>query len=300
MTYLHILTYASVAVFVVAIVVRAVRLATTPVHLRWELYPVAHEKDRVRYGGSYFEELDWWTKKREKSMLGELKVMIPEILLQKGLWENNRSMWLWSLLMHNGLYLVIGFAGLAIIGALAGTATEFGSLIKQVAYIVGLIGYIIGVIGTAGLFVLRIGSYRLRSFSPPVAYFNLLFLLALFATGTYLFAVGNEPVDAIAGFAHELITFSPNAVPAGIGGLHLTIAMLFVLYLPFTHMTHFFTKYFTYHAVRWNDEPNLPGSKLEKAIQRQLGYPVSWAAPHLKADGKKNWADIALDTGEDK
>ena len=100
MTLLHILTYASIVIFVIAIAVRAARLATTPVHLRWELYPVAHEKDRVQYGGSYFEELDWWTKPRETSMFGQVKVMIPEILLLKGVWEHNRSLWPGSFAMH--------------------------------------------------------------------------------------------------------------------------------------------------------------------------------------------------------
>ena len=59
MPLLHILTYASLTVFIAALAARAIRLATTPAHLRWELYPVAHEKDRARYGGSYFEEVDW-------------------------------------------------------------------------------------------------------------------------------------------------------------------------------------------------------------------------------------------------
>ena len=43
-----------------------------PMHVRWELYPVAHEKGRASYGGSYFEEVDWWTKPREVDKLGEV------------------------------------------------------------------------------------------------------------------------------------------------------------------------------------------------------------------------------------
>ena len=68
-------TYASVAVFVIAVVTKFVKYASMPIHLRWELYPVAHEKGRAHYGGSYLEEPDWWTKSRESSLIGELKVM---------------------------------------------------------------------------------------------------------------------------------------------------------------------------------------------------------------------------------
>jgi hypothetical protein len=39
---------------------------------------------------------------------------------------------------------------------------------------------------------------------------------------------------------------------------------------------------------------------MEKEITEALGYPVSWSAPHLKADGKKTWADIATEEVDKK
>lgn len=299
MTVLHILAYAAAAVFVIVVAIRTIRLATTPTHLRWELYPVAHEKGKVSYGGSYLEEKDWWTKPRKKSMLGELKVMIPEILLLKGVWEHHRSMWLWSFPMHFGLYLVIGCAVLVVISAFTGTQTGIGATLSQAGWVVGLLGYILGTLGAFGLFFYRMFSPKTRGFTPISAYFNLIFLFVLFASGLYLFVTVTNPIGGLAAFCHGFLTFSSGPAPAGAAAIHLTVALLFMLYLPFTHMTHFIAKYFTYHSVRWNDEPNLPGSKLEAAIQRQLKYPVSWSAPHLKADGKKSWADIATDTEVD-
>ena len=78
------LSYVSIAVFLAAVIYRAVKLSRLPMHLRWELYPVAHEKGRASYGGSYLEESDWWTKPRQSSLAGEMKVMLPEILLLAG------------------------------------------------------------------------------------------------------------------------------------------------------------------------------------------------------------------------
>ena len=79
------------------------------------------------------------------------------------------------------------------------------------------------------------------------------------------------------------------------GYIHIYIILAFIAYLPYTHMSHFFTKYFTYHKVRWDDEANTKGSKIESRVSKLLNQPVTWSAPHIGADGVKNWLII---TGE--
>ena len=66
-----------------------------------------------------------------------------------------------------------------------------------------------------------------------------------------------------------------------------------MIYLPFTHMTHFVGKYFTYHKVRWEDSPNVKGSELERRIGEALGYRLTWSAPHIKTGG--SWAEAATE-----
>ena len=68
-------------------------MAKLPMHLRWELSPVPHEKGKSQYGGSYLEEYDWWTKKREKSLINEAIYMGKEIFFLKGVFENNKKLW---------------------------------------------------------------------------------------------------------------------------------------------------------------------------------------------------------------
>ncbi|MGC8763094.1 MAG: hypothetical protein ACP5VN_05590 [Acidobacteriota bacterium] len=85
--------YLSAAVFFIATAARAVLYARQPIHLRWELYPVPHEHpERVKHGGSYFEELDWWKKPPSFNLLGELSFMVPEMLFLKALHEFNRKL----------------------------------------------------------------------------------------------------------------------------------------------------------------------------------------------------------------
>ena len=89
-------------------------------HVRWELYPVAHEGKRAHYGGSYLEESEWWKKKREVSLWGELKVMVPEIVFLVALKEHNSRLWSRSFPFHFGLYLVGACTALMMLSGLLG------------------------------------------------------------------------------------------------------------------------------------------------------------------------------------
>ncbi len=74
----------------------------------------------------------------------------------------------------------------------------------------------------------------------------------------------------------------------------VVMGSLLVAYIPLTHMSHFFTKWFMYHDIRWSDEPNVVrGGPIERKLLKSLNYPVSWSAAHIGGDGKKNWVDVA-------
>jgi len=160
---LLVVAYASIAVFVAAVAIRALKIARLPIHLRWELYPVAHEKGRAHYGGSYLEEPDWWTKPRQSSRVGELKVMIPEILLLAGVWEHNRKHWFRSFPFHFGLYLLAGLVVLLLAGGIATAAGidvtadggVAGKVLHHVTYVVGYAGLGLGLIGAVALLATR-------------------------------------------------------------------------------------------------------------------------------------------------
>ena len=160
---LVVLAYLCVAVFLVAVASRFIKIMSLPIHLRWELYPVAHEKGRAHYGGSYLEESNWWTKPRESSKAGELKVMIPEILLLAGVWEHNKSHWARTFPFHFGLYLLAGTVALLILGGIlsavgmnvAADGNVIGQALYHLTYIVGFAGFGIGLLGALGLLLRR-------------------------------------------------------------------------------------------------------------------------------------------------
>ncbi|MFH2012531.1 MAG: respiratory nitrate reductase subunit gamma [Pseudomonadota bacterium] len=297
---LLILSYLGIGIFVVVILGKIIKYFTMPLHLRWELYPLPHEKGR-EYGGSYFEELDWWEKPIEKSMMGQVKFMIPEILFVRALYHDNRKLWYVSFPFHFGLYLVIACMALLFVGAVvnvAGLSTQnaISVFLQSLAVILGAVGFILGTIGSVGLLLRRTFNEDLRSFAAPADYFNLVFILAIFLSGLLSWLYFDSTLAVSREYMKSLITFSPIAVGGSSLVIHIILLSLFLIYLPFTHMTHFIGKYFTWHEVRWDDRINIRGSDIEAKVNKLLNVKQTWSAPHMKPG--KTWAEIATEEVE--
>jgi len=297
---LQLLSYLAVVVFVVGILTKVVKYLRMPIHVRWELYPIPHEKGR-EYGGSYFEEVNWWEKPMEKSFIGQIKFMVPEILFVRGLYHDNRKLWWASFPFHFGIYLVIGWLVLLLIGALfniAGLSSEStpAVLLQSLAVIFGAVGFVLGATGCIGLLILRTFDSDLRAFAAPKDYFNLVFILAIFLTGLLAWSSSDPSFVIFRDYLEGVITFNPATIESSLVLVNIILLSLFLMYLPFTHMTHFFAKYFMWDKVRWDDERNLRGSTMEAKVKQVLNYRQNWSAPHIKP-GKK-WAETATEEVE--
>ncbi|MCB2201101.1 hypothetical protein KQI63_17010 [bacterium] len=302
----HVLTYLGAALFLIGGAVRIIRVARMPLHLRWELYPVPHEKGKAHYGGSVLEETDWWLTKREVDHWGELVVMLEEILLLKGVWEHNRSLWYASFPLHFGLYLLIGNIALLIVGGifeLSGVQLGVGSMGQVFSFLllvvsgVGIAGGVMGLFGALFMLYKRLFVRQLRMYANAGTYLNAIFLGAIFLSALVVFGTDANAPQRLATIYAGLISAGnlPHLTLAM--QWHLGICLAFAAYLPLTHMSHLFTKYFMYHDIRWEDTPNTPGGKLEDRIAAQVNQKVSWAAPHIQGGGTKTWVDVATSTG---
>jgi nitrate reductase gamma subunit len=300
----YVVAYIAVGIFVVACLARFFMWSKMPMHMRWELYPVAHEPGRAHYGGSYLEEVDWWKKPRHSSLWGELKAMVPEILFLVALKENNKKMWNVSFPFHFGLYLVIGCTGLmmgsAVLGAISPAilAGGFGKLLRVAIMACGYGGLGLSLLGALGLLSRRLGDAELKDFTSPADIFNLVFFLLAFGFTLANLVLFDRDFSRTFAFVYGLVTFNMVPLPGGSTQAWMTTISVvlmgaLVAYIPMTHMSHFIGKYFAYHAIRWNDEPNLKGGDQEAPINDLLHRPVSWSAPHIQGDGKKTWADVA-------
>lgn len=293
---LLVVSWVLLVVFIVAFVLRTIKIARLPVHLRWELAPVPHEKGRSHYGGSYLEAYEWWTKPREKDMARELLYMLQEILLLKSVWKNNRRLWWFSFPFHIGMYVLIAAAALLLLtGVLEVVGVQSAGDWRDGISLLAGAGFAVGGIGALGLLVSRLAERRLREFTTPAALFNLILLLAIFASGAYAAAVSRDLASQVWGFGAALATADASVQLPGALTVHLMLALAFLAYLPFSRMMHFVAKYFTYHEVRWDDEPVTAGGRLEREASRLLEQPVTWGAPHVNANGSKNWIDVATE-----
>jgi len=286
----QLLLYAATLFFLGALIVRGVRYARQPVHLRWELYPVAHEKGRARYGGSHFEEPEHWARPRRVDRLGETRAMAAEIFLLAGVRHHNPRLWWWSWPFHAGVYLVIVWLVL-LLGAgalLARTAAVPGALASAID-MAGFAGLGLGIAGAVGLFCRRLTDPALRAYNAPADVVNLLAWLAYlgWTLGAHLPAGGFAALVAI---ARDLVALRP-AVLAWPVAVELTLGAMLLAYLPLTRMFHFAAKYFLYHDVRWHDAPNPRGGRLERRLLQAMDYGVAWNAPHVA--GAATWGDAA-------
>jgi len=303
MTSLQMLTYFSLLVFVVGAALKALKYLKMPIHLRWELYPVAHEKGR-EYGGSYFEDMDWWTKPRKKSLMGELKFMIPEILFIRALYHHNSKMWNASFPFHGGLYLLIGLLCLLFIGAVAqalGFRVSPDShwiffMLYYITIFIGFMGLTSAFWGCARLLINRFTDEDLKAYSAPLDYINLFFILAILLSALNAWLFVDNGFILARRYIQSLIAWKPFLSDSLALKTEIALFALFLIYFPFTQMTHMFTKYFAYHNVRWEDEPNLRGNEVEARVKAVLQRKVTWAAPHVPT-GRK-WSEIPKENNE--
>lgn len=271
-------------VFVAVCGWRALKYARAPEHLRWDLYPVAHEPGRD-HGGSHLEQKDWWSRPRRKSHWGEISFMMLEIFLLRGVWENNRRVWWGSLPFHWGLYLlVITTVGLF----LAAFGLTFGPWSAALT-VAGLLGGGLTAVGALILLIIRSTDPRLRPCTSPLDRLNLALLVLLGALSAGVAAAPGGMATVVTAVG-QLVRLRPPEVSFLIG-MQMTVAALFLFYFPFTRMIHFFAKYFTYHHVRFDDRQVEPGSVLEKRLRASLDFGVTWSAEHLKTG--KTWLEIA-------
>jgi len=193
------LLYIAIATFVITLLIRSFRYARMPIHLRWETYPVPHEEGKVV----------------------EFKELLSELLFIKRVFYNKPKLWLFTYPLHLGIYLILTWLTLLVIGSLAtisgilrlNVVTPYHYLMSVVAYLgAGLI-----LLGSISLILYRIINDEMRRYTVPIDYFNLI-LIALVAISGIVAWCSTDPlfVNAVQ-YVASLITFNimttiPNTI----------------------------------------------------------------------------------------
>jgi nitrate reductase gamma subunit len=278
-----IITFCVIGLFIIAILYRIASLKRLPSHLRWELAPIPGEKGKGKYGGSYLEEYEWWDKKRNIDRISPILYMLEEILFMKGVLKNNKSLWPLTTALHLGIYLAAGLLVFSIINAIligTGVPQNILNVFLIIATVFAFAGYILGIIGSLGLIIKRIVDSNLKPFTTLSRYFNLVFLAAVFISGLCSLLILPDFSYQLGVYLQKTFTLDMSLlVPVSLS-VHIIISLLFFLYLPTTDMAHFFTKYFLYEEVRWNDKP--VDENMESELNSLLTQQSEWSAEHTK------------------
>lgn len=292
---LSIISYLSILLFVGISVYKAYQFAEMPLHGRMDLYPVPKEAG-FEHGGSYYEQVLWWSKPHEVSHFREIVEMLKEIIFIKKLFENQRPLWWISYSLHLGIYFVMAWTILLVAGAIfnlngiaiaASSSNILGLLIFYLTALTGYVGLALATFGSGALFVRRVFDNTLKKYTTPQEYFNLLLLFATAVTGIITW-LGDLSFQFAREITANLITFHPfNA--SGLLTLHIILVGIMLTYIPISKMSHYVGKYFTFHKVLWDNNPNLKGSAIEQQVKKATSFrpTTSWSAPHIKPPVEK-------------
>ena len=245
--------------FLILTALRAWKLHRYPIHSRLELYPVPKEGDgRAEYGGSYFEEPEWWNKPRAINRSHETRDILKEMLFIRKLFWNNRTLWWASYLFHLGIYALFAWTVLLLLA----TLWPFSALIV-LALIALVLGFILATVGAILLLLRRILDTTLRSYTTALEYGNLLLILAVLITGLLSWTFITSPFQV----ASNLLFFGGLALqPLVIA--HLILLSLMLIYIPLSKMSHYVGKFFAFHKVLWDNDPNRQGSEVNERVKK--------------------------------
>jgi len=293
----YLATAVSAVVFIAACVWRVVLFARSPLHLRWELYPVPHEApERVAHGGSYFEQSEWWRHAPVSNLAGELAFMVPEMLFLHALRTFNRPLWYRSFPFHFGLYLLAGSLALLAGSVIAAPlAVSLAAALSLLALLAGVAGLLSSIVGAIGLLHRRLTDRALQVSTTPGDIFNLVFFIGALALIGVGYAARPAGAPGAATLLKGLLTWDlAVSVPTTVG-LGIIASAALVAYIPLTHMSHFIAKYFTYHSVRWDDEPLVHNERRARRMAEYLVYRPTWSAPHIRGGESRTWAEVVAE-----
>jgi nitrate reductase gamma subunit len=204
--------YIAVALCLLSTAWRFVRWLSLPPHVKWTLYPVP------------------------EGLTGQLRYMAKEMFTFETLYKFNRRLWFGSFSLHMAMVGAVLFFILYLSGWSTISAVQVCLSVILIAAI-----YIIG---------LRIYDKNLRLLSNFEEFFNLVFLAGVAAAG--LAASAPYVPVSLRRYFFGLVQFQPDvSFLSVVHILAVFLGGLFLMYLPFSKMIHYVSKYFTYHHINW-------------------------------------------------
>jgi nitrate reductase gamma subunit len=157
--------------------------------------------------------------------------MLREVIWFESLFRANKWIWLFGMLFHGALWLVL----LRHIRYFIDPVWTWVLLIQPIGKYAGFVM----MIGLIGLLVRRIVVERIRYISSPSDYLMLVLLLAIGGSGLMMTFVLHTDIVQFKAFMLGVMTFSWQPIPPDpILLLHLTAVLLLMIIFPYSKLLH--------------------------------------------------------------
>lgn len=182
-----------------------------------------------------------------------VKNVLMEAFLFPGLFRSDKVLWTFSWIFHATLALV-----------LVGHARVFTGIADRMLLALGLSPAAIDTVsavtgGTAGIVLLatgalllirRVGIPRVREVSLPADFAALLLVLAIIVTGNAMRFGAHFDLQQTRAWTVSLLRFSPEVPADAAFLLHVLLAQVLLIFIPFSKILHFGGIFFTQALVR--------------------------------------------------
>ena len=179
--------------------------------------------------------------------------VIAEALLFPSMFRGDKVLWSFSWLFHATLALVLFghvrvFTGL-VDRMLLGMGVSAEGIDAMSSAAGGAAGIVLLVTGGL-LLARRLVVDRVREISRVADFLALLLVIAIVATGNAMRFGAHFDLEQTRAWAASLLTFSPVVPSEGMFLPHLLLALLLLMYIPFSKILHFGGIFFTQSLVK--------------------------------------------------
>lgn len=179
--------------------------------------------------------------------------VIAEAVFFPSLFRGDRVLWMFAWIFHATLALVFLGHLRVITGLVDRTLLAAGFSTEHIAFMSGTVGGIAGVILLATgimLLIRRVTIARVRQVSGIPDFFALLLLIAIIITGDTMRFGAHFDLAQTRVWAWSLLSLSPEVPQNGMFLLHAFLALVFIMYIPFSKILHFGGIFFTQSLIR--------------------------------------------------
>ncbi|MBI5477524.1 MAG: respiratory nitrate reductase subunit gamma [Deltaproteobacteria bacterium] len=177
-----------------------------------------------------------------------LKNIVGEVLFFPGLFKGDRVLWTFSWVFHASLALVFVGHCRVFSGLLDRLLLGLGVSAAGITWMSSTLGGAAGIVMAATAVLLigrRLAVQRAREISVFADYFALLLLVAIIVTGDVMRFGTHFELNETRVWAASLLAFKPVVPKNPVFLTHLALALVLVMFIPFSKILHFGGIFFT-------------------------------------------------------